>query len=122
MYNAYDENLYRTLSTHERHLHVVFLSNEKDANDNYLPRRMIADITHYAITTVRTYEKCYEDLLEEARKIFYGIKRLVKGIVDKVKKPVVTFTKGSEKKEEKKDTKKFKIELVGGNKMKLVKA
>ena len=33
-------------------------------------------------------------------------------IVDKVKKPVVTFTKGSEKKEEKKDTKKFKIELI----------
>lgn len=86
MYNAYDENLYKTLSTHERHLHVVFLSNEKDANDNYLPRRMIADITHYAITTVRTYEKYYEDLLEEARKIFYGIKKLIKGIVDKVKK------------------------------------
>lgn len=33
------------------------------------------------------------------------------------KKPVVTLTKGNEKKQ----PKKFKIELVGGNKMKLVK-
>ena len=37
------------------------------------------------------------------------------------KKPVVTFTKGNGKKVEKKQPKKFKIELVGGNKMKLVK-
>ena len=42
-------------------------------------------------------------------------------IVEKVKKPIVTFTKGNNTKTEKKETKKFKLEVVGGNKMKLVK-
>ena len=37
------------------------------------------------------------------------------------KKPIVTFTKGNNTKTEKKETKKFKLEVVGGNKMKLVK-
>jgi hypothetical protein len=37
------------------------------------------------------------------------------------KKPIVTFTRGNNTKTEKKETKKFKLEIVGGNKMKLVK-
>lgn len=37
------------------------------------------------------------------------------------KKPIVTFTSGNNTKTEKKETKKFKLEVVGGNKMKLVK-
>lgn len=37
------------------------------------------------------------------------------------KKPIVTFTRGNNIKTEKKETKKFKLEIVGGNKMKLVK-
>ena len=37
------------------------------------------------------------------------------------KKPVVTLTRGNNAKTEKKETKKFKLEVVGGNKMKLVK-
>lgn len=61
--NAYYN--YPNATAHEKHLQVVFLSNEK------LTAREISEITGYAKSTIYNYlSKYYDDLLDEARKYF----------------------------------------------------
>ena len=88
MYNAYDKNL--KLSTHERHLRVIFLANEKDEKGNLLSDSIIAYLTGYVERTIRTYKHKFADLLEEAKKLFFG---KVKHILNKVEE---TFEIGTE--------------------------
>ncbi len=58
-----------------KHLQIVFLAN----CEKLIPKK-IAEITGYAVSTVKSYIKKFADLLDEAIKLFHNVKDVIKEV------------------------------------------